>query len=85
MRLWVYPISEGNDPGDLHYVWLDDGHGVGHPLDLSTVDTREWTQREYDVTDFLGQTVKISVGAYNDGDYLTAALYADEVELEVCP
>ncbi|MGD2104009.1 MAG: N-acetylmuramoyl-L-alanine amidase, partial [Anaerolineae bacterium] len=86
LRMWVYPISENNDPGDLHYVWLHDESGGSHPLDTTTTDSREWTYREYPgLTDFLGQAVTISIGAKNDGDGDTAALYIDDVQLEVCP
>jgi N-acetylmuramoyl-L-alanine amidase len=85
LRLWVYPISENNDPGDLHYVWLSE-QGEGYePLDWTTSDARAWEQRAYDVSAYLGQTVTIYIGAKNDGDDDTAALYVDDVALEVCP
>jgi hypothetical protein len=84
LRLWMYPISENNDPGDLHYVWLWDQWGGSHPLELTTSDAREWRSGEYSLTDYLGQTVTILIGARNDGDDDTAAVYVDDVELEVC-
>jgi hypothetical protein len=83
LRLWFYPISENNDPDDLHYVWLRDQGS--HPLELATSDAREWRQGEYDLTPFMGQTVTIYVGAVNDGDGDTASLYVDDVELLFCP
>lgn len=85
LRLWVYPVSENNDPDDLHYVWLEDQWGGSHALELTTSDSREWTPGEYDLTDYLGQTVTIWIGAKNDGDDDTAAVYVDDVELAVCP
>jgi len=85
LHLWVYPISEGNDPDDLHYVWLSD-QGEGHEtLDLTTTDGWAWVEREYDLSAYLGQTVTIYIGAKNDGDDDTVALYVDDVTLEVCP
>jgi len=85
LRLWVYPISENNDPDDLHYVWLWDEGGESHPLELTTSDAREWRQGEYDLTPYMGQTVTILVGAINDHDGDTASLYVDDVELLFCP
>lgn len=85
LRLWVYPIGEGNDPGDGHYVGLRDQSGVYRALDSWQSDARIWEQRRYDVSDFVEQTVTLYVGTRNDGDDDTAALYVDDVVLEVCP
>jgi len=84
-RLWVYPIGEGGDTGDRHYVGLSDQSGGYHSLDTWRSDARIWEQREYDLSAYLGQTVTLYVGTMNDGDDDTAALYVDEVVLEVCP
>jgi len=85
LRLWLYPISEGSDPDDLHYIWLRDQSWDSHPLELTTSDAREWTPAEYDVSAYLGQTVTIFVGAINDRDGNTASIYVDDIELVVCP
>ncbi len=84
LRLWLYPISEGADPGDLHYISLYDQWGGFHWIDTTTTDQRQWVEREYDLSPYLGQTVKLYIGALNDGDDDTAALYVDDVSLEVC-
>jgi len=85
LRLQVHPISEGNDPDDLHYVWLFDQWEGYEPLDWTTTNDPAWVQREYDLSAYLGQTVTLYIGAKNDGDDDTAALYVDDVVLEVCP
>lgn len=85
LRLWVYPILEGNDANDLHYISLRDQSNVLHHLELATSDAREWRQGEYDLTEYTGQTVTIYLGVQYDGDDQTPALYVDDVELEVCP
>jgi hypothetical protein len=85
LRLWLYPISEGNDPDDLHYVWLRDQWWDSHPLELTTSDAREWRQGEYDLTPYMGQRVTIFVGALNDSDGDAASIFVDDVELEFCP
>jgi hypothetical protein len=66
-------------------VSLWDEEGARHNLELTTSDAREWRQGEYDLSDFLGQTVTIIVGANNDGDGNLTRGYVDDVELEVCP
>ncbi|MBL7064659.1 MAG: fibronectin type III domain-containing protein [Anaerolineae bacterium] len=85
LRLWVYPIGEGDDPGDWHYVGLSDSSGNYHFLDAWQSDARAWEQREYDLGAYVGQTVTVYIGTRNDGDDDTAALYVDDVALEVCP
>jgi bacillopeptidase F (M6 metalloprotease family) len=40
--------------------------------------------RQYDLSSYLGQTVTLYIGARNDGDGDTAALYVDDVVLEIC-
>lgn len=79
LRLWVHPINENDDPDSLHYIYLSE------QLDLTTSDERKWEWREYDVSAYLGQTVTLYIGARNDGDADTAAMYVDDVVLEVCP
>ena len=85
LRLWVYPIGEGNDSGDWHYVGLRDQLGVYHTVEHWQSDVRVWEQREYDLSAYLGQTVTLYIGTRNDGDDDTSALYVDDVVLEVCP
>jgi hypothetical protein len=85
LRLWVYPIGEEGDPDDRHYVGLSDGSGDYHSLDAWQSDARAWEERVYDLDDYQGQMVTLYVGTMNDGDDDTAALYVDDVTLEVCP
>jgi len=85
LRLWVYPIGEGGDSDDWHYVVLYDQWDGYHLLEMWQSNGRAWEQRQYDLSAYLGQTVRLYVGARNDGDDDTAALYVDDVALEVCP
>ncbi len=85
LQLWVYPISEGDDSGDYHYVSLRDEADGYHTLDHWQSDAQEWEQRQYDLGSYLGQTVTLYIGARNDGDDDTAALYIDDVAIEVGP
>ena len=84
LRLWVYPIGEGDDPGDWDYVGLHDQSDVYHALDHWQSDARAWGARQYSLNSFVGQTVTLYIGVRNDGDGDTAALYVDDVVLEIC-
>ncbi|MCP4592571.1 MAG: hypothetical protein GY842_17705, partial [bacterium] len=76
LRLWVYPIGEGDDPDDWHYVSLRDELGATRSLDHWQSDARAWELREYDLSDQIaqlaGQTVTLYIGTRNDGDDDTA-------------
>jgi hypothetical protein len=90
LRLWAYPIGEGDDPDDYHYVSLRDESGAFHALDGHwQSDAREWVERQYDLSAYaashVNQAVTLYIGTRNDGDDDTASLYVDNVALEVCP
>jgi len=85
LSLWVYPIGEGGDTGDYHYIGVLDSEGVYHALDHWRSDAQAWELRQYDLSAYVGQTVTIYIGTVNDGDDDTSALYVDDVALEVCP
>ncbi len=80
----AYPINEASDTGDMHYVSLLDAAGTVHMLSTATSDARVWEVRSLDLTAFAGQEVKLYLGVKNDGDDDTAALYVDEVWVQVC-
>jgi hypothetical protein len=87
LELWVYPIGEGGDTGDGHYVILRDELGTQYLLDLWQSDARKWERREYDLGAYMaslaGRAVTLYIGTRNDGDGDVAALYVDDVVVEV--
>jgi hypothetical protein len=85
LGLWVYPIGEGGDLGDWHYVSLYDQEGNYHALDTWQSDAGAWEERQYDLSEYLGQAVTLYIGTRNDGDDDTAALYVDDVEIQASP
>ncbi len=66
---------------------LRDESGTNYVLDQWQSDAQAWELREYDVSDhgaqLAGQTVTLYIGTWNDGDDDTAALYVDDVVLEI--
>lgn len=85
LSLWVYPIGEGGDTGDYHYIGVLAQGDVYQSLETWQSDARAWEQRQYDLSAYVGQTVTIYIGTKNDGDDDTSALYVDGVTLEICP
>ncbi len=85
LSMWVYPIGEGNDSGDWFYVGLFDPFNNYHSIEVWRSNGQAWEWREYDLSAYTGQTITLYIGARNDGDDDTAAMYVDDVALEVCP
>ncbi|MBN1814384.1 MAG: fibronectin type III domain-containing protein [Anaerolineae bacterium] len=85
LSLWLYPIGEGDDSGDCHYTGILAQGGVYQSLGTWQSDARAWEQRQYDLSAYIGQTVTIYIGTKNDGDGDTAALYVDDVAVQICP
>ncbi len=84
LRLWIYPVLEGDDEGDRFYVSLTDEADARHLLKIWSSNERAWTQQEYDLSAYLGQRVTLYIGAINDGGEGSAMMYVDDVTLEVC-
>jgi hypothetical protein len=85
LRLWVFPLGEGGDSGDWHYISLYDQQGVYHSLRTWHSNSQVWEQLELDVGAFAGQTVTLYIGTRNDGDEDTAAMYVDDVKIMLGP
>jgi hypothetical protein len=89
LRLRAYSINEGDDADDYHYVSLRDQSGGYYAVDAQfRSDDRQWALRQYDLGSFVvshaGESVTLYIGTRNDDDDDTAALYVDDVILEVC-
>jgi len=87
LRFWYYPIS--GDAYDGQYCWILNSYGqrLGEPLRLSwpNSNTQTWTLKTYDLTPFLGRTVRIHFEVYNNGSGGITTLYVDDVSVDVCP
>ncbi len=70
---------------DAQYVLLLDDQGdVLETLTWERSNGAVWQPLSFDLTAYTGRTVQIHIGAFNDGDGQTSALYADDVSLVVC-
>jgi photosystem II stability/assembly factor-like uncharacterized protein len=97
LRLFIYPISteaeqaspealaagapEQADAGDAQYVLLLDGNGAQHILWWQLLDGDDWTELNFDLSAYEGQTVRLHVGTYNDGSDGVTAMYVDDITL----
>jgi hypothetical protein len=84
LTLWLYPINENGDAGDLQYLGLYDEEGNWETLWSDRLDTRRWIYHQIDLTPYVNQVINLRFSVKNDGDDDASALYIDDVRLEVC-
>lgn len=87
LRFWYYPIS--GDAYDGQYCWILNsyGHVIGEPLRLRwpASNGQGWVLRTFDLTPYLGQTVRVHFEVYNNGTGGITTMYVDDVSVVVCP
>jgi len=84
LTFWYYPVSADTEH-DLQYALILDEHGV--MLDWALYvrsDAQSWTFREYSLSGYKGQSIRISFGVYNDGGGGITSMYVDDVSVVVC-
>jgi hypothetical protein len=70
---------------DLQYVLvLDQYSNIIDYLFWDLLDTQKWTNYQFDLSAYAGQTIKIQFGTFNDGLYGASAMYVDEIYLNIC-
>jgi hypothetical protein len=96
LSLWWYPISdEGElardlspqspDTEDFQYVLILNAEGeLLQTLLWTRSNAADWQHFSADLNAYAGQTVRIHVGAYNNGDGQRTAMYVDDVSLITC-
>jgi len=79
-------IEEAPLSCDAQYVLiLDEGDQRIDALIWQRRDDQAWTFHQFDLDHYAGQTIKLQFGVYNDGWDGIAAMYVDDVLLEICP
>jgi PKD repeat protein len=72
--------------GDLQYVLVLDEQDqrLGDPLVWALMNDRKWVYHEFELAKpvYLGRTVKLRFGTFNDGRDGVTAMYVDDVSLE---
>lgn len=71
--------------GDVQYVIVLNQYGELMEFVLSMQsDTRQWGFYEFNLDKYIGKTIQVEIGTFNDGYSGVSALYADDVSLELC-
>ncbi len=86
LRLYVFPLSQPYDDNDLQEIRVLNAHGSSTLRQVwsAVSDTGAWQELNFDLSEFLGQTIQIYINVRNNGAGGTTAMYVDDVMLEVC-
>ncbi len=80
------PFSVQAVGNDLQYVLILDIYGNWiDTLLWQRSNAQLWTFHQYDVSNYIGTTIKIQFGTYNDGLNGITSMYVDDVSLQACP
>jgi hypothetical protein len=84
LSFWYFPLAD-DDAGDFHYLMIRDAGGAWHTVFSGRENRGTWVFAEIDLQAYLGQTITLRIGAFNDGTEGVSSLTVDQVELRVCP
>jgi bacillopeptidase F (M6 metalloprotease family) len=62
-----------------------DGGGTWHTVFSGRENLGRWVSAQVDLRAFVGQTIALRVGAFNNGTAGVSSLTVDQVELRICP
>ena len=85
LSFWYYPVSD-MEPGDTQEAILLDAN-TGRTLKIlwrGVENDRHWIHKEIDLTRYLGRNVVVYFNVFNDGGSGRAAMYVDDVSLQMC-
>jgi Carboxypeptidase regulatory-like domain len=86
LSMWIYPISPAANDKDLQYVLILDRYGnwIGTLL-MERSNTKVWTLHQFNLAQYIGTTIRLQFGVYNNGLGDVTAMYVDDVSLQTCP
>ena len=84
LSFWYYPLVV-DDAGDFYYLMVRDGGGTWHTVFSGRENLGRWVSAQVDLRAFVGQTIALRVGAFNNGTAGVSSLTVDQVELRICP
>lgn len=80
------PLSETQMAGDVQYVLvLDNNSNIIKTLIWQLSNNQIWTQYQFNLAAYAGQTIWLHFGTYNDGLDGVSSMYVDDVSLSICP
>lgn len=79
-------LASQSSGGDVQYVLLLDWYGNWIDTFLwQREDTKAWDVHQFDLSDYIGDTVRVQFGTYNDGLDGITRMYVDDTTLQACP
>jgi len=83
LRFWWLLLTD--DPvNDSQYVFVQDASGTWNPLLMEHSNAGTWQPAELDLSGYVGQTITIRFGSYNNGRGGVTSLWIDDASLMVC-
>lgn len=80
------PLNDIQMAGDVQYLLvLDSNFNIIRTLLWQLSDSRAWTEYQFNLVAYAGQTIWLHFGTYNDGLNGVSSMYVDDVALEICP
>jgi hypothetical protein len=79
-------LSTQSLSGDVQYVLILDGYGNWiDTLLWQRKNTQTWALHKFDLSEYVGDYVRVQFGTYNDGWGGVTAMYVDDASFLVCP
>ena len=79
-------LTSATSAGDVQYVLVLDRYGnwIGTLL-WQRKNSQVWTYHEFDVSKWIGTTIRLQFGVYNNGYGGATSMYVDDTSLQLCP
>ncbi len=75
-------MVEATGGGDVQYALiLDSAQHIARTLLWQDSNSQTWDQHQFDLSEFIGQTIWVHFGTFNDGADGKAAMYVDDASL----
>jgi hypothetical protein len=79
-------LSTSASAGDVQYVLVLDRYGNWiDTLLWQRKNSQTWTYHQFDVSKWIGTTIRLQFGVYNNGYSGATSMYVDDTSLQLCP
>jgi hypothetical protein len=83
LSFYIWPSIAMGDDDWLYFCVLDAADNAIRECDFWKDDSQTWLLREYDLSPYIGEQIKVHIGVRNDGTNGISSAYLDDVELWV--
>jgi hypothetical protein len=79
-------LTSATSAGDVQYVLVLDRYGNWiDTLLWQRKNSQVWTYHTFDVSKWIGTTIRLQFGVYNNGYSGATSMYVDDTSLQLCP